>query len=268
MRGGKTIYDKQKQAIDYITDKFRNQSEVLALLVVGSIAHQFNTENSDVDLVIVISEETYKKKKDNNDIHYWESASDIYNGGYFDGKFVTIDYLESVAKYGNEPSRFSLHDAIIQFDKTNTIRDILDKTGTYPVDAIHKNTMSFLAQFEGWKWYCDEALAKNNKYLLDMAITKFILFAGRLILLDNRLFFPYHKWLLRVVENAPNKPNDLMNTINNLLNNKTSENVEKLYRLIKDYKDWANGIRFDWCSYFANDVELKWMSGDDYIENI
>lgn len=262
------ITAQQQKAIDYITKKFQSDPQILALLISGSIAHGFNDENSDVDFNAVVSNDFYESKKAEYALTYYEGAEEFYKGGYFDGKFITLDYLSLVAERGNDPTRFALHDAVIAFDKTGCVEDYLKKISIYGNEKVQENTIRFLSQMDGWKWYCEEAIKKQNQYLLDTSITRLILFAGRLILLDNRIFFPYHKWLIKTLENAPNKPNGFMEAINRLLADKTIENVNNLYNLVKEYKAWNGGVAYSWSAHFLHDVETIWMRENEFIENL
>jgi len=261
------IYEHQQQAIDYIADKFKADEQVDALLISGSISHGFNDENSDVDINIIVSDEIYEQRLKKYALTYWESAENFYQGGYFDGKYISLGYLEAVAERGNEPTRFALCDVNIAFDKTDKVADYIKKISEYKAD-IQVNTVRFLSQLIGWNWYCGEALKRDNKYLLDMAVSKLILFSGRLILLENRMFFPYHKWFMRVLEDAPNKPEGFMILINKLLNDKSAENAAELFETVKNYKDWTSGVDYDWGSNYIRDIETVWMRHDDFIENI
>lgn len=262
------IYPHQQQAIDYIEEKFRNDSGVLALLLSGSIAHGFNTERSDVDLNIVVSAERYAELAAAGKLTYWESAEAFYPGGYFDGKFISLDYLELVRGRGNEPTRFALHDARILFDRTGEVSSLLKAIAAYPAEGAEERKLRFLGQLRAWKWYCDEALKAGNPYLLDTALPRMILFGGRLLLTDNGRFYPYHKWFMRVLGEAPDLPEGLMASIDRTLRDKTEANIEALFMLFNGHKSWTNEEPFDWPSRFVGDVETKWMSGDDYIENM
>lgn len=259
---------QQQQAIDYITNKFQADRRVDALLISGSISHGFNDEFSDVDINIIVSNEIYEQKKKAHALTYFEDAENFYKEGYFDGKFITLDYLDLVVKQGNEPTKFAFHDSKIAFDKTGQVENYLEKIRIYNLENVQENAVRFVSQLDGWKWYADEGIRKRNKYLLDIAVSRMILFAGRLILLENRTFFPYHKWFMKVLENVPNKPQELMPAIERLLNDKSAANIEKLYELIKNYKDWSGGARYSWTSNFVSDVETVWMRGDEFIENL
>lgn len=262
------IYPHQQKAIDYITDKFRKDDRVEGLLLSGSIAHGFNDARSDVDINIVVSQELYEQYKKNHAMTYWESASDFYEGGYFDGKYISLDYLSLVSEKGNEPTRFALGDSKILIDRTDRLDTMLKHIGQYDLAGIPERTTRFLSQFEAWKWYCEEAIKRNNQYLLDLSVSKMILFAARLILLDNQVFFPYHKWLMTVLENVAHKPEGLMSAIEALLAEKSQENINGLYDRMKNYKDWTNGSDYSWTSYFVHDIETVWMRQEDFIENI
>ena len=262
------IYPHQQNAINFITDKLREDIAVNALLISGSVSHGFNNENSDIDINIVISNELYEEKKAANKLTYWESAADFYEKGYFDGKYITLDYLALVGEKGNEPTRFALHDSKIAFDRTGMVENLLAKIGAYDVAHESETAIRLVSQLDAWKWYCDEALSKKNQYLLETSVLKLILFGGRLILLDNRIFFPYHKWFLKVLENVPKKPESLMCAIQRLIENKTVENIIQFYEMIKIHKDWSGGREYSWASNFVHDIELVWMRGNEFIENI
>lgn len=262
------MYPHQEKALRYLAEKLQKDPQVEALLLSGSIAHGFHTAQSDVDINIVVTKELYEQKKADIALTYWETASEFYPEGYFDGKFITADTLRLVAEKGNEPTRFALHDAVVVFDKTGRVQELLDRIKAYPEEAVPENTLRFLSQLMAWKWYCGEALQKGNQYLLDVSVTRMILFGGRLILLDNRMFFPYHKWFLRVLEEAPQKPEGLPACIQALLREKSAENIQAFFDMILAHKDWAQGKSFNWPAYFARDVELKWMTDEEFIENI
>jgi len=262
------IYPHQQKAIEFITEKFKQDDSILALLVSGSIPHGFNDEHSDVDLNIIVSVDDYEKRYKENQLTYWESAEEFYKGGYFDGKFITFDYLTLVAERGSEPTRFALHDVIIAFDKTGLVADHIKKIGIYDTVNIKENTIRFLSQVDIWAWYCGEAMKKNDRYLLDLSVSKLILFSARLILLENKKFFPYHKWLFKVLESCENKPEELLPVMNRLLEDKTPNNIRGLYEMIKGYKDWAGGESYNCSSHFLHDVETVWMRQEEFIENI
>lgn len=261
------IYPHQQKAIEYITAKMKADPNVSALLISGSIAHGFNDERSDIDLNIVIPSLPQGGEGERSPL-YWEDGSQFYDGGYFDGKNITLEDLELVARQGNEPSRFALHDAIVAFDRTGRVQSLLDRIGVYEESRAAKNAPRFLAQLDAWNWYGSEALRRQDPYLLRLASQKLVLFAGRLILLDNRIFFPYHKWFMRSLASAPVKPEGFMDAVTQVLNAPSRDTFDALYDSVKNHRDWAGGQPCEWPRFYWRDVETLWMRGEDCIDHI
>ncbi|MEO8355329.1 MAG: nucleotidyltransferase domain-containing protein [Chloroflexota bacterium] len=51
------MYPHHTQSIQNVTDYFQRDPQVIALLLGGSIAHGFETPTSDVDIMILVSDE-------------------------------------------------------------------------------------------------------------------------------------------------------------------------------------------------------------------
>ena len=56
------MHPHHTQSIQRVTEYFQRDPEVLALFLGGSIAHGFETETSDIDIMIFVSDEDYKKR--------------------------------------------------------------------------------------------------------------------------------------------------------------------------------------------------------------
>jgi len=249
----KEPYPHQQRLINHVIKKLQAEPGVEALLLSGSIAHGFHTKSSDVDLNLIWSEECYQQKQTVNDLTWFKLGTQFYPphcalGGY------------------NEPTRFALHDAKILFDKTGQVSGLLEEIGHYPEKRAAENARRFYAHLKTWHWYAGEALRKNDKYLLDTAVSKMILFSARLIFLENQMFFPYHKWLMRCLEEAPVKPKRLISSIEHLLEKKSRFAIEALYLKVKHFRDWTGGESTS--HLFVHDTELAWLRGEEFVENI
>ena len=62
-----------------------------------------------------------------------------------------------------------------------------------------------------------EADKRDDRYLATYASSKIVLFAARAVLAHNRMLYPFHKWLLRELEQAPEQPPELMALIDRVL---------------------------------------------------
>lgn len=254
------MYNHHKLAIESITNKLKLKNEVLGVIIGGSVAHGFANEKSDIDLMIVLSDEDYKKALGSSNIGYSETESTPYEGGYVDGKYTSIEYIKKVAEFGSEPAKFAFKDAFVSYSKIYDLQQFVNAASRYPLERKNENIEKFYAQFEAWRWYYYEGLKRNNTYLIDLSVSNFVLFAGRLILAYNETLYPYHKWFLKVLESVKNKPDDLLIYINTVLENKTQESVEALYNSIINFNKWSSSEKH-WSIKFMLDSELNWMDG-------
>jgi hypothetical protein len=261
------MYNHHKTAIETITNKLKLRDDVLGIIIGGSIAHGFANEKSDIDLMLVLSDEDYKKAMESGKINYYETEATPYEDGYVDGKCTSMNYIKKVAEFGSEPAKFAFKDAFVSYSCIDGLEKLIEEASRYPIERKNENLEKFNAQFEAWKWYYYEGHKRNNRYLIDLSISNFVLFAGRLILAHNEVLYPYHKWFLKVLEDVRNKPNNLLLYINNVLENKTSESVETLYTSIIDYNQWSTSGKH-WSIRFMLDCELNWLDGHVPISDL
>lgn len=262
------IFPHHELGIQIITDILKEDKSVLAILIVGSIAHKTAEETSDIDIMIILSDEDYNIR--NAEGKTWEGKNIECEGFgkiFCDIKYISISYMDKVTKYGNEPSRFAFEGAFASFSKIDDIDNKLKKVCKYPMDKKQSNMDRFYAQLKAWYWFCGEALKKNNKYLLNMAVSKLILFGGRLILAYNEILYPYHKWFVHELEKAAKKPENLIELINTLLADPNKDNIDAFYNSVDNYHKWYEGD-VEWPTVFISDSEQTWIDGNAHIDDI
>ena len=258
------MYNHHKIAIETITNKLKLREDVIGIIIGGSVAHGFANENSDIDLMLILSDEDYEKALKTGNINYYETEATPYEGGYVDGKCTSIDYIKNTAAEGSEPARFAFKDAFVSYSKIDGLEQLVKDASSYPVERKQENMEKFYAQFEAWRWYYYEGMKRNDEYLINISISNYVLFAGRLILAYNETLFPYHKWFMRVLEGVNNKPDNLIAYMNDVLKSKSGESVELLYNSIVNFQTW-NSSDQHWCIKFMQDSELNWMKGMDCV---
>ncbi len=172
--------------------------------------------NSDVDIMILVSDADHRKRLEENRVHFFSLDLCTYEGGYVDGKYINPAFVEQVKQIGSEPARFAFAGSQVLFSRIDGLDEEIRKAAEYPAPGKEERIRRFYAQFEVWHWYCQEALRLKNQYLLGASVSKFILFSGRFVLAHNELLYPYHKWFLRVLEQANDKPDGLLESIREL----------------------------------------------------
>jgi predicted nucleotidyltransferase len=261
------MYPHHIQSIQNVSDYFQSDPEVIALLLAGSIAHGFETSTSDVDILILVSDEDHKRRLTNNQVHFFNRDLCTYEGGYVDGKYLSLSFIEQVKQKGSEPARFAFAGSRVLFSRVAGLTEEIQKVAQYPRDQKAERIQRFYAQFEAWHWYCQESIRLKNQYLLGTSVSKFILFSGRLILAHNELLYPYHKWFLRVLESAKEQPAGLVESICQLISASTIENVESLYQKVKTFQPWEQG-EVNWPTQFMFDSELNWIDGKTPVDDL
>jgi predicted nucleotidyltransferase len=261
------MHSHHTQTIQNVKEYFERDPEVLALLLSGSIAHGFQSLTSDVDIMIFVSEADYQKRFQTGQLHFFNRDLCTYEGGYVDGKYLSLNFVKQVLEKGSEPARFAFEGSQVLFSRVEGFAEGVCKIAEYPASEKANCIKRFYAQFEAWHWYCGEALGRGNRYLLGTAVSKLILFGGRLILTHNEMLYPYHKWFLKVLEGAKDKPADLIDCIQALTESPTAENIKTFYEKVKTFQPWSDNP-YSWPVQFLLDSELNWMDGKTPVDDL
>lgn len=262
------MYENHAKGIEKLTKIFENEDSTLAVIIGGSIAHGTAKESSDIDVMIVISDEEFETRFEEKDV--WFGYSLEYEEGkemFIDGKYISKSYIQKVIDFGNEPSRFAFTGAFITYSKIDGLEEMVKKACAYPINKKEDNINRFYSQLVVWRWYSIESVQKKNKYLLNHATNKLVLFAGRLILAHNEILYPYHKWFLHSISKAEDAPENLMDVLNSVINEPTIENIEQLFNLVDKFKKWKTD-NTDLTCVFVEDTEFTWLRDKVSIDDI
>jgi len=178
-----------------------------------------------------------------------------------------VNFVKQVLAKGSEPARFAFEGSQVLFSRVEGFAEAICQIAEYPASEKMERIKRFYAQFEAWHWYCGEALSRGNQYLLGTAVSKLILFGGRLILAHNEMLYPYHKWFLRVLGNAKDKPTDLMACIQTLTESPNAETIEAFYEKVKTFQPWSEDP-YHWPVQFLFDSELNWLDGKTPVDDL
>ena len=256
-----------QESIEKFLDRYKTDTTILAILLGGSIAHGFAKSNADIDVTIIVDESAYQKRKQEKKLAFslWDICT--YTGGYVDCKVVNLDFLQKVREKGSDPARYAYKDNTILFSRMENLEDLLNDITKFPVQQKAERRNRFAAQILAWKWYYSEGVSKENNYLIGLAIQKLILFSCRLILNENEMLYPYHKWLLRVTEQAENKPDQFDETLKQVMVNHNLELVNEFAGQVLNFL----GIEeksLDWPNYFLRDSEQNWLEHEAPIDDL
>ena len=259
------IQDHHQRAIDRLADAYRDDARFRGLIIGGSIAKGYAREDSDVDFMIIATDDEYERRLDARDLFINRRDLCDYEGGFVDGKIINLDFLEAVADKGNEPSRAAFLGAFVAYSHVPGLDALLRRIPVYP-DAGHESRIkAFYSMAFIQHWLMHEAERHGNAYTMTRAASQLALFCGRLILAHNRALFPYHKWLPRTLESVTDKPPELMARFDALLTQPGGANATLLFECVRDFQDWGVSD-LEAYTWFMTDVEWSWMSGSAPIE--
>jgi predicted nucleotidyltransferase len=256
-----------ERTIRRLADHFSKQEDCLAVIVGGSIAKGLEREDSDVDVMLVVTDELYREKWERNELFYITAEFCDYPGGYVDGKIVNLGYITAAAERGNEITRAAFKGVFVVYSKIEGLEEIVRKIPEYQANEKRGKIQSFYAQFECAYWYLGEAIRWNDRYLLSHAVSQLVLYGGRLILAHNEMLYPYHKFLMTELRRAPEKPENLMELIEALLEEPNAENAKAFYDAIKGFRFW-NEAWEAWQTRYLKDTELAWLDNRAFIGDI
>ena len=168
--------------------------------------------------------------------------------------------LAEVAARGSEPARAAFVGVTIAYSRCPELAELLGCITAYPEHLRKDKISSFYAQLQALQWYMGEAEKRDDRYLRSHVAADLALFGGRLILAHNRILYPYHKWFLRRLQDAPLKPEGLMALIEQLLREPNKANADRFCEAILNFTAWDTPSE-GWPARFMEDTEWAWRYG-------
>jgi len=261
------IEEHHQRAIDRLAQAYRDDPRFVALVIGGSVAKGFARRDSDVDFLIVATDEEFDRRMRERDLFINRTDLCDYEGGYVDGKVINLGFLESVAERGNEPSRAAFEGAFAAFSHVPGFDALLDRIPVYPEEGHAERIKAFYSMAFMGNWLMHEAERHGNRYAMLRAASQLVLYSGRLLLAHHRKLYPFHKWLLRTVEALPEKPADIMRVIDALVDEPSGAGASALLERVRGFRDWGVSD-LDAYMWFMTEVEWSWMSGTTALEDV
>ena len=184
------IHPHHQDAINNLTNEYKNDSRFLGLIIGGSVAKECARKDSDIDFMMIATDKEFKKREANKDFFINRTDLTNYENGYVDGKIINMQYLYDVAEKGNDPTRAAFDGAFVAFSHTKGLEALLKKIVTFPEVERAKRLRDFYCMSFIQNWLMNEASRHDNLYTKSRAASQLALFTGRLILAHNRILFP------------------------------------------------------------------------------
>lgn len=263
------LRDHHERALARVRERVAADPSAIGLLLAGSIAHGFASEYADVDVLVIVTHDEYTRRAAAGRLAAASADDTDYPGGYVDAKYLDLELLGDIAARGSEPARFAFQDARIVLDDTGELPTRLAEIVRYPSEGVDDRTERFCAQLLAWRWYHTQALDKQSRYLELLSLQKLVLFTCRVVLAENRMLYPFHKWMLRVTESAARRPDELMASIDELLAGPEHEVVDRHVRTVIRFAGHdPDELDRRWGNFFLHDTEMTWRRDATPIDDL
>lgn len=260
------LYPQHERTVARLVDLFADDPRYLGLIVGGSLVKGYGNETSDVDIMLVATDAAYAECVAAQDYWYFNRELCDYPEGYVDGKIIDVAFLHDVADHGSEPARWAFKNALLPFSHAPELATLVAQIPVYPEAEREQKMLAFFTHAQMMTWFAGEAEKRANAYLMMHAVSKLVLYCGRLLLAYNRILYPYHKWFLRVLDEAPDKPADVLARIDTVLQTPSQAHAEALFACVRDWRDWGIPPQVA-PGRFMIDSEWTWRNGRAPVED-
>lgn len=240
------MYQHHIESLENMKHYFEEREEVIALIFGGSVAKGCEREDSDLDAMVVISEDCYAGRKERNATVETIEGLCTYDGGYFDVKYMTKQFLIDAAGKGSEPTRNAFMKAQVLFTKDLEIPDLVARISVFQEQEKAEKMLSFYSDF--WlNYYYFLKSCPVDGYMQLHATNEVIYSIYRMVLQQNNILFPSNRRLEEFV-------------------NAISTETKHLVSLGKKYASSQNMMDGDeFVDYFMKIIDYKFPEDIDIV---
>ena len=142
------MYKHHEDSIQNLINYYKDAEGVIAVVLDGSVVKGNARAASDIDAIVVVTEEKFAELKAQNRMTEVIGGHCTYEGGYFDIKYKTKALLRAAAERASEPTRNAYVKAKTVFSKDAEIAPLVEKISTYPEAEREAKINCFQANLE------------------------------------------------------------------------------------------------------------------------
>lgn len=192
--------EHHEKAITAYAAQLRQDPANLALIVVGSVARGSEREDSDVDVYVVVDEETFARNAAADTWAWVDRRGEDYPGSYIDVKMTDLAYLRRAAQAGDDPTRASFRGARVVFSEIAGLEEVIAAITELPEEAWAERVASHVAQVRlHGGYFLRQAEERGDDFLLAHAATHLALAAARAALAHAHVLLPGPKYVSALV---------------------------------------------------------------------
>jgi predicted nucleotidyltransferase len=240
--------------------KVATEPEVLALLVVGSVARGAERAASDVDVYLVVTDDAFAAAQSARRVAYIDTETATYDS-YVDIKLASPRYLERAEVHADDPTRASFLGARIVFDHTESMAAAIARIVTLPDDVWQRRVHAYRCQARLYGGYfLKQASERGDEFLLKHSAVHLCFAIGRVALAVNRTLFQGQKYLAATLSELADLPDGFLSAWHGVLAGPTRDSAAVLTDMVDAWQGGPLKLE-DTLSTFIIDNELVWLNG-------
>lgn len=252
--------DHHERALEHIQARFEVDEEIVALLLIGSVARGSARPGSDIDLLFVVSPDALTHRRTEGRLSIDVSDLADWPRGHAGGGVVDLPFLRAVAERGPEPARYAFTSCRALFTRDAEVTRLLTRIPVYQEHERLEKMRSFVSQLPVHLSYLVLGELSKNPWLLSQTACELVFFAGRLLLAHNRVLYGNRKQFMRQLADAPDKPDDIVARAEELMAAPTIARAQAFHDLVISFRDWPAAPEGAWAR-FSRDRETNWLAG-------
>jgi predicted nucleotidyltransferase len=215
------LVKSQKRLVRKLLDAHKTDKSVLGIIQTGSTAKGYDDENSDVDLVLVVSDEKYAMLE--------KISQKVIHTEEYDLKFTTADMLRDIRNSKNDEDHWDFQDSILLLDRTNSLEETLKDITSYDKSSrLERLERHYLGYWEN-TLNSLSCLEHNNHAGARIYAANAIQELTRLLFNLNERWAPRTQWAFKEIRSLHTKPVNLESQIQDILEKPTSEKLTQLW---------------------------------------
>ena len=251
-----------------LREYFEGQDGVIAVVLDGSTVKGNARPDSDIDAIIVVTEEKYAELAAQNKLAEVIPGHCTYEGGYFDIKYKTKAILARAAEHASEPTRNAYVKAQVLCTTDAEIPALVAAIERYPEHTMADKIRCFCANLQLNRGYFLHIVPEDNRYMRAHLAQEIVYSVYRLILIENRVLFPCTRRLEETVRACRKRPDDILELGGKFLEEITVERCEAFVQAFwKQSSLPLNDDVSESCSQYVKYYEDWWLEENPPFPN-
>ena len=225
----------QKDTIKRVISRAKMDESIIALILCGSLAKGTETNSSDVDLFVVVTDERFNKERVKKNLFWGTDLDSPEFEVEVDGKIIPKDFLKKAWQDGNESIKCTISTAKVIYSIDDEIEELLADKVSLSQNEQTENIRKFYSLMKSSRYSAENDL--DNLLFVNKCIYDTIYYACRMILAYNGVLFPCVKHFYNELRNCEKIPGDFFVLMDDVLRSYSIEKLDEFYNRIVGYFD-------------------------------